>query len=104
MDEKETVGKKKQKREETIKLRLVTAVLCFLTIFIAEIYSVINIANDITTIVLFAVMALVAAYFVVESLIVLVEQKNEKLAEQYEEIFTDSSLFLCFLNINTHIY
>lgn len=86
MDEMEKATERKQERKDSIKLKLLISILSFLIIFMAEVYVIINAPGDIQTILLATVMLLIAAYFVVDSVMALSEQRTEKLAEQYEDI------------------
>ena len=86
MEEKETVSEEKRNKEESVKLKLAVSILSFLTIFIAEIYMIINMGSDVNSITLFAIISLIAAYFVIDSLMFLSELKSQRLGEQYKEI------------------
>ena len=86
MEEKGTVSEEKREKEESVKLKLAISILSFLTIFIAEIYIIINMGSDVNSITLFAIMSLIAAYFVIDSLMFLSELKSQRLGEQYKEI------------------
>ena len=86
MDEKEKASERKQERKDSIKLRLLISILSFLIVSITEVYVIINAPSDVQTILLATIMLLIAAYFVVDSAMMLGEQRTERLAEQYEEI------------------
>ena len=98
MDEMEKAGERKQERKDSIKLKLLISILSFLIVFVAEVYVIINAPGDIQTILLATVMLLLAAYFVVDSVIALSEQRTEKLAEQYEDIYNTQKATYVILN------
>lgn len=98
MDEMEKATERKQERKDSIKLKLLISILSFLIIFMAEVYVIINAPGDIQTILLATVMLLIAAYFVVDSVMALSEQRTEKLAEQYEDIYNTQKATYVVLN------
>ncbi len=98
MDEKEKASEKKRDREESVKLKLGISVLSFLTILIAEIYIIINMGSDVNSITLFAIMSLIAAYFVIDSMMFLSDLKTQKLTEQYEEVCNTQKAAYIVLN------
>ena len=98
MDEMEKAGQRKQERKDSIKLKLIISILSFLIVFMAEVYVIINAPGDIQTILLATVMLLIAAYFVVDSVMALSEQRTEKLAEQYEDIYNTQKATYVVLN------
>lgn len=98
MDEKEKYSERNQERKDSTKLKLTISILSFLIVFVTEVYVIINAPRDVQTILLATVMLLIAAYFVVDSVMALGEQRTERLAEQYEDICNTQKAAYIVLN------